>query len=102
MVVPMNLMKWRTLPPIDGSCAYKGDSIFSQVIFTLALVKGYEGFIICAHHFYVLTFFRIPASDAILGGPDKSKGNIVFRGSAFVPLLASNVIKVPIDTTACT
>lgn len=45
---------------------------------------------------------RMLATDIIFGGPDKSKGNIVFRGSAFAPLLASNTIKVPIDNTACT
>ncbi|KAL5496222.1 hypothetical protein EMCRGX_G012463 [Ephydatia muelleri] len=44
---------------------------------------------------------RMLATDIILGGPDKSKGNIVFRGSAFAPLLASSTIKVPINNTAC-
>lgn len=45
---------------------------------------------------------RVLATDVILGGPDKSKGNIVFRGSAFAPLLSSSAIKVPINNTACT
>lgn len=53
-------------------------------------------------HMCVFVSFRVLATDVILGGPDKSKGNIVFRGSAFAPLLSSSAIKVPINNTACT